>query len=425
MVIKMNDSLKVDFKDNMKSSVEINIANNDYKLDIKDLITLGSRANNVKRNFLFISKVLGKHIEVIPDICKAIGFILTSRIYGKNPGTDALIKFLSNPKENKDVAKKVMKIPYKPGENICVLGFAETATGLGMAVASSIYGSYYLTTTREGVVDIKSLLNFEEEHSHATTHRCFAIDKEKIVNADRIILVDDEITTGNSMLNIIRELKKVTNVKKYTVLSILDWREEKQRELFNQVCKENHIDIEVVSLISGYIKVKDKTVLWDSGEVNLDEITEVIDLGILERVERETRCGKKSYFQHSGRFGVEYGEIESLEDKCRDIAKEIQGIIGKCNKVLILGHGENIYIPSRVASYLDGHVYFKSTTRSPIYCMDNEDYPIKQKNSFYYEGVKYYLYNKAEIEKSYDKVVLITEDELNIKLLENLIIVKI
>ena len=56
--------------------MKINIRENIYGLDIEDLISVGYRVNNDKRNFLFISKLLGKHIEVKPDICKATGFLL-------------------------------------------------------------------------------------------------------------------------------------------------------------------------------------------------------------------------------------------------------------------------------------------------------------------------------------------------------------
>lgn len=411
--------------ENKNKSIDINIVENPYNLKLNNLITLGKRANNEKRNFLFISKVLGKHLEVIPDICRAIGFILASKIYGKNEHTEQLIKFLNNPEEYKNEAKKAMNEPYEGKENICVLGFAETATGLGMAVASAIKGSYYLTTTREDILDIKSLLNFEEEHSHATTHKCFVVDKDKVVDADRIILVDDEITTGKSMVNIIENLEETTNVKKYTVLSILDWRGKEHKELFNKVCKERNIQIEVVSLISGDITVNDKTILYDGGEAVLEESTEVINIDALERFDRETTSGKKSYFKNSGRFGVEYSYIEDLEDKCKDAALKIQHMLGDNKKILVLGHGENIYIPSRVAAYLEGDIYFKSTTRSPIYCVDEETYPIKEKHSFNHEGVKYYLYNKKDIEKQYDKVVLITENDLNIKLTDNLVIIRL
>ena len=117
---------------------------------------------------------------------------------------------------------------------------------------------------------------------------------------------------------------------------------------------------------------------------------------------------------NTGRFGVEFNEIEALEKSCEEVANKLQSFIKSSEKVLILGHGENIYIPCRIASYIKGDVFFKSTTRSPIYCENIDDYPIKEKHVFYHKGVKYYFYNKSEIEERYDKLILITEDDLNV-----------
>ena len=121
------------------------------------------------------------------------------------------------------------------------------------------------------------------------------------------------------------------------------------------------------------------------------------------------------------------GRIDKfLADELEDMSRsKIQGLIESNEKILVLGHGENIYIPCRIASYINGDVYFKSTTRSPIYCENIDGYPIKEKHVFYHKGVKYYFYNKSEIEKKYDKVILITEDDLNIKLTNNMIAVRV
>lgn len=402
--------------------MKINIRNNIYNLNINDLVVIGHRANNPKRNFLFISKVLGKHIEVRADICKAIGFLLASILCTKNDETDNFIAYLSNEKSDiKDSFKKT----YKYNEKITVLGFAETATGLGMAVASAIEDSYYMTTTREDIKQINSLLNFEEEHSHATTHKCFVSDKERLMSSDRIILVDDEITTGKSMLNIIKELKKVSGIKKYTILSILDWRNKEYLDLYKDFQLTEGVNINVLSLIDGNIINDDQTVFYDE-EVNCIEAEqEVYNLNILQRKLFETSLGKESYIVNSGRFGTEFKDILKLEEECTKIASEIERKIGDYEKILVLGHGENIYIPSRVAAYLKGDVLFKSTTRSPIYCMDEKEYPIKEKHVFYDNKVKYYFYNKSEIEKEYDKVILLTENELSTKLTNNLFIFKL
>lgn len=395
--------------------MKINIRENVYDLNLDDLVSIGYRDNNSKRNFLFISKVLGKHIEVKPDICKVTGFLLASTILGVTKETSMLINYIKD--KNKGInVNEAMNLAYRTNEKLVILGFAETATGLGMAVASAIENSYYITTTREDIKGIKSFLSFEEEHSHATTHKCFPEDIYKLREADRIILVDDEITTGKSMLNIIKELKKTTGVKKYEILTILDWRNIEYRNLYKDFMRKNKVEIEVRALISGDIEIEDNNVYCNEKESLLSEKMNVNSLNILSR--------KGQYLKFTGRFGVYFDDIKKLEEECIRAANKIQEIIGYNKKILVLGHGENIYIPSRIASYLKGDVYFKSTTRSPIYCSNEKGYLINEKNVFYHNGVKYYFYNKSRIEEVYDKVILITEDDLDIKLTNNLIIVK-
>ncbi|MGG7143138.1 phosphoribosyltransferase domain-containing protein [Clostridium nigeriense] len=396
--------------------MKINIRENIYNLNLDDLVSIGYRDNNSKRNFLFISKILGKHIEVRPNICRITGFLLVSTILGTTKGTSILINYIENHEDNNIKVNEVMKLAYRTNEKLVVIGFAETATGIGMAVASAIENSYYVTTTRENIEGIKSFLNFEEEHSHATTHKCFPEDIYKLREADRIILVDDEITTGKSMLNIIKELKRNTGVRKYEILTILDWRNIDQRNSYKDFIRKNKVEIEVKALISGEIKVEDNNVYCYKKENILSETMKVNYLNILSR--------KGKYLKFTGRFGVDFEDIKKTEEECIKAANKIQEIIGDNKKILVLGHGENIYIPSRIASYLKGEVYFKSTTRSPIYCSDEISYLINERSSFYHNGFKYYFYNKSRIEKDYEKVILITEDDLNIKLTNNLIIVK-
>ncbi|MGL4848740.1 MAG: phosphoribosyltransferase domain-containing protein [Clostridium sp.] len=373
-------------------SIEIKIKENKFNLDINDLIVMGKRSNNEKRNFLFISKVLGKHLEIKPKVCREIG---------------------------KDLVKLLDK-----NNSPLVLGFAETATGIGMAAASHIKDSYYVTTTREEIESVKSIFEFDEEHSHAVEHRCLLEDKGKLFNAKEIVLVDDEITTGKSMLNIISEIIKHTKVRNFKIITILDWRNKEYLDLYEKFIKENSVNIEVLSLIKGEIEIKSNEVYKDEDGEELKEKSEVIDLNIFERRIEKTKFGEESYLKNSGRFGVSYDEIIGLEDRAKFAARAINKLVGK-GKILVLGHGENIYIPSRIGSYLEGDIYYKTTTRSPIYCEKTEGYPIQSKNIFFNKDVKYYFYNKEIVEKEYDKVVLITEDNLNIKLTENMIIVRL
>lgn len=394
------------------NSVNVNITNNPYNLNIDDIMVIGKRVNNINRNFLFINKLIGKHIESKPDVLKCTGRLLTSLKYPMK--TDLLIKYLSDQTiDIKSELKKVIPINQKT----LVIGFAETATGLGMSVAASIKNSTYVTTTRETISDISEMFTFEEEHSHATTHKMYF---NQFNQFNQIILVDDELTTGKTMLNLIKQIVKITNIKDFTILSILDWRNEINKTEFNRIKRKLKIEIETYSLISGYLSNVTNETLTSDKEIELTKT--VKDIYHLETLER-----KDNYWKNSGKFGVEQLEIQNLEKKCEEIANKIDDIlmlenISENDKVLVLGHGENIYIPSRVASYLKKDVYFKTTTRSPIYC-DGEI--IKDRFYFYDKDVKYYFYNKKEIEEKYKKIILITENNLDVQLCKNLIIVKI
>lgn len=406
--------------------MNIKIVKNNFGFSIEDLMVVANRANNPKRNFLFVSKLLGKHIEVNPNVCKAAGRLMASLLYDNgNVNSSLMVSLIKGEKVDNEEVLRELNSPIKTDEKNFVLGFAETATGLGMSVASSIENSHYQTTTRENIVDIKDMLSFEEEHSHATSHKCFTMYPNKIKEADRIILVDDEITTGKSMRNLIRELTKITDVKKYVILSILDWRNSENIENMDKLKDELDIDIEVLSLVSGFASTDDTTVYTDSEPTYLTEKTTVTELNVIDRMEVETLDGIKSYFIHSGRFGVDYSNIVDLEEQCKLVAKQINEKTSKLSNILVIGHGEDIYIPSRVAAYVEGNVKFKTTTRSPIFCKNEENYPIKSKYCFEDNGVVYYLYNKEDMENNYDKVMLLTENELDIKLTDNIEILRV
>jgi len=76
-----------------------------------------------------------------------------------------------------------------------VLGYAETATGLGHCVASAL-GARYVHSTRRVVGGIASSGGFEEEHSHATGHLLLPDDPTLLSGGAVLVLVDDELVDG-------------------------------------------------------------------------------------------------------------------------------------------------------------------------------------------------------------------------------------
>lgn len=403
--------------------MKFHILENKYNINIDSLMSIGYRENNSKRNFLFISKCLGKHLIVNPEIINLTGLLLTYEIFGKEMfcwNIEELVSLLEHPypkmKETESY-KKASHDLHKINNSI-VIGFAETATAIGMPISKAI-GGYYVNTSREPITSIKSCLNFEETHSHATSHQCFLRDISYLKDAETVILVDDEITTGNTMLHLIESLERnLPNKKrKYIIASILDWRSLEDRLKFKKFSEENHIDISCISLISGTFIIEDFTIFPKQECEIITETTSIIPIesSFMFHYER-TSYGKERYLSNTGRFGT--NNFDRIETDCKSASEFISSTLNNEKRILVLGHGENIYIPSRIASYLNAD--FRTTSRSPIYISNDNNYPIKSKHKFLDKGVEYYFYDKDFIEQYYDKVIFITETNgLNIKLCKN------
>jgi len=188
--------------------VEVELTKNPYELPAEALYEMAARINK-KRSFLFVSKVLGKHIPTQPEIPLIASALLASIYYEGKTGKQGnenvqLIEALKDgSKEKTRAAYSVVKdLNYSLGEPVVFIGFAETATGLGHGVFECFSDADYIHSTRDLLLTEEVTLYFEEEHSHATDQRCYA--PERLLNNTKpICLVDDEITTGKTALNII------------------------------------------------------------------------------------------------------------------------------------------------------------------------------------------------------------------------------
>lgn len=405
-------------------NIKLDIKNNQFGLDLNEILGVAKRDNNPKRNFLFVTNLLGKCLIANPDVCRGTGYLMADLVMKSNSfNNEVLINAIKKNKSSIKLKKELDKY-IDTDENIFVMGFAETATGLGMSVASAIKNSYYVTTSREEINDVKSIFDFEEEHSHATTHKCYLKDLERLKNADRVILVDDEITTGKTCLNLIRELKKITKASKFSVLTIFDWRNEEYYDLYKDFIDETGLDVTAYSLIAGSISDVTKDVFNENDNFNIFEVLEVEEMNGFKHSMHSTINGDIKYIDNSGLFGISFDEIRALESRCKDIAMNISDREnGK--KIAIVGHGENIYIPSRIASYLSNDVNFQTTTRSPLITENINEYPIKDRIKFVNEDVTYYLYNTKEMERNFDKTIMLTDKDISFKLLENIKIYRI
>lgn len=286
-----------------------------YALD--DLFDIAQR-RNPKRPFLFVSKVLGKHIPVKPSIMRAV------------------------------YAKLAADIPRDLPQPILVIGMAETAVGLGAGVFEETAKQYpqmvYLTSTRHPVHG-DLLCEFTEDHSHATDHLIYLPAEKKMrelaLNARSIILVDDEATTGNTFRNLLKSISesgKVPQLEKVVTVTLTNWSG-------NSLTDSVTLPLQAVSLVSGTWK-------WQSNpSATAIEMPHVN----VTASGNATISGQQTW----GRLGM------TAPNDC--LAPHI--CASKNEKVLVVGTGEFVYEPFLLAERLEkngAEVYFSSTSRSPI-----------------------------------------------------------
>jgi hypothetical protein len=329
---------------------DLHIYSNSTDFELSQLIGFAGRYNE-KRHFLFASKVLGKYIPAKPsDITQA--------------------------------QKKLVNISTfnKKGDTL-FMGFAESATGLGESI--------YRLALNEGEVSNRSLythstrqfdskgdiaINFEETHSHAVDQVIYyptqTSHKDIFLNADNLVLIEDEITTGNTMMNLINAyLSLNANIKTITILALVDWRSKQQIESFNKVFSK--FKINTYSLISG-------TISFEQKHPNLSLAT------------TNGRDNPKTSNKTSAKYGIGDKPL-SIQKAILKANNELNGI----NKVLIVGTSEFTYWSYNIAKCLEDSgidVLLSATTRAPL----KVGLDIKTKLSFsdhYGEGLEHFIYN--------------------------------
>ena len=406
----------------------IEIEKNNYNFDISDIIEVVATPKR-QRVFYLLNKLVGNHLDVEPNKIRAVGHIMADLIYKNSFNTNLLAKYIKNGEENIELLSQIDK-SITPKENVFILGLAKSATAIGMATADAIKDSYYISTIRETPIKMEPLFDFEESHTLLTNHRVYLKDISKLQQADRIIIVEDEITTGNTMINLIRKILEHTDAKRINIVTILNFSNKAFQTQLEELENEFNIKIDIDEILKGslnYEKLNDGMlkVINNNFDNICDEITAkdtIENICEYDKINVELENGKSlEMMQKSGCFGISFKEIKDSEEKAKAIANKINN---KYSKVLVITQGENMYIPSRVAYYINKNAKFKSTTQNTILAKNLPNYAINQISSFNANGIKYYLYNKEKIEKEYDKVYFIVDSDINIKLTKNTKIIK-
>lgn len=355
-----------------------------------DIITVEHRSGNPKRDFLFVNKKQCKHIPCKPSDMIHLCSLLADNI------NDTL-------KNKYDSAYDNIKI--------LIVGFAETATALGTIIGEKLDKTHYIMhTTREpDISNSVSVIRFKEEHSHAVNQelRTYIEAVDIIKDCNYVLFVDDEITTGNTIKNFIKEFEKVigTDVN-YGIASICNWQTSEAIESLSEYKPD------IFCLLRG--EIKDTSVkMFNDGEVKLVNNEYSIkencgyDLIIIDTASDD------SLFRKS-RLGQKKSDIEKTEEYIKHVLFNIE--TENYNSVRIIGTEEFMEIPIYLGYKLESMgkaVVCHATTRSKIDVIkdehSNEQEAIKNRiklASAYEDGRDTYLYNT---ETGYDLTLLVTD----------------
>lgn len=298
------------------------------------------------------------------------------------------------------------------------IGYAETATGLGQLVAGQL-GTYYLHSTRQGSHGVGPYGAFEEMHSHATSHQLLPTSRAALDLAGTVVLVDDELSTGATIINTIRELHRTAPHREYVVASLVDLRSPADRDRLDGLARELGSRISTVALAQGSIGLPD-TLAADAAELIGSLPRPPAAYSAPGRIQVLDLTGTVPPVR-SARFGIA-GRPDP--DQAARIAEALAGSLGSGagpgTRVLVLATEEFMALPLAVAARLqdlcpDADVRYSTSTRSPIAALDQPGYAIRSAIAFDSDGDAAdgtgprFAYNFTHAEERFDTVVIMPE----------------
>lgn len=378
-------------------------------MNAEKIIAIAKREHNTKRSFLVVNRYQGKHVPISPDkpfhMFSALADLTAER--------------------------------YR-GERLLLIGFAETATAIGETLAVRL-DTDYMQTTRENLPGAEYLY-FSESHSHAAEQRVVKNDLDQVIaQTDRIVFVEDEVTTGNTIGKIVRLIRQTYGKKlNFAAASLLNGMDEEARARYQTE------QIDLVYLVktdhSGYSEIAETY-------INDGSYYECVSFGGNGTFSHEDlHAGKNGFIS---REGLHVGEnrslnIEELEKNpwelkakeiivsgfinarrlhkgreyqkaCENLWRQIKERIsfGEGKNILVLGTEEFMYAPLYVAQNIQemgNCVKCHATTRSPIMVSKHQEYPLHERYelaSFYQKARTTYVYDLD----AYDLVLILTDAE--------------
>lgn len=331
--------------------------------EIRELLGLALR-RNPKRAHLLVSNILGKHVPQRPSVVHGAGFELGERVRDLLGEAEA--------------------------RRAVVLGYAETATGLGHAVADGLGVATYLHSTRRPVAGVAQAGGFEEAHSHATSHLLLPEDPDLLdatAEGSPLVLVDDEFSTGNTVLNTVRALHARYPRDRYVIVALVDMRSEADQGRLAEFAEEIGARVDLVVRARGTVRLPDGVLEQGRSLVAAHEADDTAGeppapRSAPARVTLDWPAGVPD----GGRHGFTPVHRAALEAALPAMAGSIADALGDARRVLVLGFEELMYAPLRLATALEdattADVRYSTTTRSPVLAVDDPGYAIRSRLVF-------------------------------------------
>lgn len=341
---------------------------------MEDVLRIAKRYRNTKRSYLLVNPLQAKHLPVDPETALALMEHLGESLRRSYPAARL------------------------------VIGFAETATAIGAVAAAQLAGDcFYVQTTREDCPGNHNWLEFQEEHSHAVEQKlCGDALEVGLAATDTVILVDDEISTGKTILNMVEQMaNRYPSLREKTVVAA---------SILNRVTPEQEARLRQAGIVC-HCLVRLPQADYDSqvARYTVEEAPQPPQWTPETPFQSWTLSGS---FDQNPRLGVSIGDYVA---QCRKMADAFLqwAALPEGGRTLVLGT-EECMLPSLILGQQlarrpgSGTVRCHATTRSPIGVSREAGYPIvsgAQVRSFYSDDRKTYLYNL----ESYDAVVVVSD----------------
>ena len=334
-------------------------------------LRVAKRYRNAKRAYLLVNPLQAKHMPVSPTEALTMMRTLGEGLRQEFPGARL------------------------------VLGFAETATALGAAVASRLGPDCaFLTTTREAG-EGPGWVRFLEEHSHAAEQKLWGGDLDALLQeTDTVLFVDDEISTGKTLRNMVAQLtRRWPALGEKTLVAA---------SLLNRVTPEQEkalADAGITCRCLVRLPQEDHTA--QVADWTVTEAPPAVPQNLSFRQETLPGDGLLNP-RKTLRIGAYDGSCQAVAEA---MLSHTLGPVETLGKTLVLGTEECMYPALRLGERLErlgAEVCCHATTRSPIGLCNAPGYPIRsgwKLPSFYEEERTTYVYNLRE----YDTVIVVSD----------------